>query len=87
MENPDDIPESVVIKDTFGSSYKQSQEKFTPSPSPSPSSIVNFSGLALLLIRRTYLEDSWMEVAELEVSGLENIILWMAPTCGKTPLV
>ena len=39
MEYPDAIPESVVIKDTFGSSYKQSQEKFTPSPSPSPSSI------------------------------------------------
>ena len=54
VEYPDAIPESVVIKDTFGSSYKQSQEKFTPSPSPSPSSIVNFSGLALLLIRRTY---------------------------------
>ena len=51
MEYPDAIPESVVIKDTFGSSYKQSQEKFTPSPSPSPSSIVNFSGLALRLIR------------------------------------
>ena len=36
MEYRDAIPESVVIKDTFGSSYKQSQEQFTPSPSPSP---------------------------------------------------
>ena len=33
------------------------------------------------------LEDSWMEVAELEVSGLENIILLMAPTSGTTPLI